>query len=164
MNVFVTIEDAPILVPNKSHSNFTKSSEVIEKGRIVKGNPININGKRKGEDFTYRLFQTDTNKLIHLNKVKPMNVTEVVLGADSTTQQQTTGGAKPTVIKMPYNDVLFTKKTITGSLVGAGVGYLYAQYKKAEPRKRNMFIGIGAVVGFAVSRYMEKRKIIVRPS
>ena len=93
-----------------------------------------------------------------------MNVREVVLGNDGTAKQQPISGAKPTVIKMPYNDVLFTKKTITGAIVGAGVGFFYAQYKKADSKKRNMFIGIGAVVGFAVSRYMERKSIIVKPS
>lgn len=166
MQLVLVIEDAPILVPNESHSNFTQSDKLFEKGVLLEGNPININGKRRGENFTYRLFQTNQNQLIHLNKVKPMNVTEVTLGSNGsrTTMQTPRTNPTPTIIKMPYADVLFTKKTITGSLLGAGIGFLYSKYQKAEPKKRNMFIGIGAVVGFAVSRYMERRNIIVKPS
>ena len=68
--LYVTIEDAPILIPNKEHSNFTQSNAVIDKGTLIEGNELFINGKRRGEDFTYKLFRTKDNNLIHLKKIQ----------------------------------------------------------------------------------------------
>ena len=72
----ITVADAPILIPNLEHKNFTDSGEVIEENTIVNGNAKNIEGLRKGKPFTYKLFVTDKNQLIHLNKIKTMETTE----------------------------------------------------------------------------------------
>jgi hypothetical protein len=65
----VVIEDAKILIPNKDHFNFTESSRVIKANTILQGDAKYIRGKRRGEDFLYRLFATSDNKIIYLNKV-----------------------------------------------------------------------------------------------
>jgi hypothetical protein len=150
------IKDAEVLIPNKEHQNFTTSSEVIKSGTILEGEPKLIKGKRRGEDFTYKLFGTTNNKLIYLNKTK-MNVTEVTLGAD----------AQPsaTVIAVPEGKKLFTKNVYISTLIGAGVGFGYSKYKKMDNKKTVMYAVVGAVVGFAVAKYMEKRKAVtVKPS
>ena len=70
MKTVTLVNDAPVLIPNKAHSNFTKSDEILKKGSIVKGDEIFINGKRRGEDFTYRLFRTTDGKLIYTKRYR----------------------------------------------------------------------------------------------
>lgn len=157
------IEDAQILIPNKEHENFTESSNVIKKGTILLGDEILIKGKRRGEGFTYKLFKTKNNQLIYLKKIKPMQVTEVTLGAsgDSATSSVTT----PTVISVPSGKKLFTQNIIIATVVGAGVGYGFSKYKKLDKKTTMMYSVVGAIVGFGLSKYMENRKaIVVKPS
>ena len=152
------IEDANILIPNKEHKNFTETSEIIKKGSILDGLPRMIKGKRRGEDFTYKLFVTEKdNKIIHLKKIKPMSVTEVTLGADAQ--------PSPTVVTVPEGKKLITTNVLIYTLVGAGAGYGWSKYKNLDNKKTTMFAVVGAVVGFAVGKYMEKRKaVVVKPS
>lgn len=159
----VVIEDAPILIPNKEHSNFTQSNRIIKKDTIVEGNELLINGKRRGEDFTYKLFRTNNNNLIHLKKTKPMNVTEVTLGANGE-RTAPSSSPSPTVVKMPPTTNLLTTTTIIGGIIGGVAGMMYAKKKGFESSKRTLYIGGGALVGYLVSRYMERNKIIVKPS
>jgi len=160
--LYVTIEDAPILIPNKEHSNFTQSNKVIGKGTLIEGNELFINGKRRGEDFTYKLFRTKDNNLIHLKKIKPMNVTEVTLGA--TGERMSGPTPSPTVINMPPSSKLLTTTTIVGGIIGGLAGMLYANKKGFESSKKTLYIGGGALLGYLVSHYMERNKIIVKPS
>ena len=64
------IEDAPILIPNNKHQNFTESSNVIKKGTILLGDEAQIKGKRRGEGFTYKLFKTKNNQVL-INEIAP---------------------------------------------------------------------------------------------
>lgn len=146
------IEDANVLIPNKEHENFTEGKEVLKRGTIINGEAKLIKGKRRGENFTYRLFLTNNKQLIYLKKIKPMEVTEVTLGADSS---QT-----PTVVKVPEGKKLFTKNVIIGTLIGAGVGFGFSKYKKFDKKKMAIATVVGAVVGFGVAKYMEKRKLV----
>lgn len=151
------IEDANVLIPNKEHENFTRTEKLIAQGTILNGEPKTIRGKRRGEDFNYKLFLTEDKEFIHLNKTKPMTTTEVTLGADAT---QT-----PTVVSIPSAKKIFTPMVIGGTLIGAGAGYYYAKKKNADTKKRNMYIVVGAVLGFFGAKYFEKRKgIVVKPS
>jgi hypothetical protein len=157
------IQDAPILIPNKEHQNFTESSNVIKKGTTLLGDEILIKGKRRGEGFTYKLFKTNNNQLIYLKKIKPMQVTEVTLSAsgDAATSNVTT----PTVISVPSGKKLLTKNVIIGTIIGAGVGYGFSKYKKLDKKTTMMYSVVGAIVGFGISKYVEKRKsIVVKPS
>jgi hypothetical protein len=161
--LYVTIEDAPILIPNKEHSNFTQSNKVIGKGTLIEGNELFINGKRRGEDFTYKLFRTKDNNLIHLKKIKPMNVTEVTLGATGE-RYSNPSSPSPTVVNMPPSSKLLTTATIVGTIIGGVAGMVYANKKGFESSKKTLYIGGGALLGYLVSRYMERNKIIVKPS
>jgi hypothetical protein len=76
------IEDAPILLPNKEHKNFTKSESILPKGTLVEGDFKNVSGLRRGNPFNYRVFTTKEGDIIYSKYVKPMAV-EVTMGADS---------------------------------------------------------------------------------
>lgn len=146
------IEDANVLIPNKEHENFTESKEVLKRGIVIDGEAKLIKGKRRGENFTYRLFLTSNKQLIYLKKIKPMEVTEVTLGADSS--------RTPTVVKVPEGKKLFSKNVIIGTLIGATAGFGFSKYKKYDKKKMAIVTVVGAVVGFGVAKYMEKRKLV----
>lgn len=149
------LRDCKVLVPNKEHKNFTETKEEIKEGKVLNGRFVNINGKRRGEDFTYRLFITDKEKIIYQNCVKPMKTTEVMLGADSQ--------VSPTVVDLTGAERRKKAKTM-GLLVGAGLGFAYSKlYKKESWKKVAMFTALGAGIGFAAA-YLVKNKITVEES
>jgi hypothetical protein len=152
------IENANVLTPNTEHKNFTETSEIIKKGTILVGEPKTIKGRRRGEDFNYRLFVIkENNKIIYLKKIKPMQVTEVTLGADAQ--------PSPTLVKVPEGKKLLSQSVIMYTVAGAGLGFGWSKYKKFDNKKTTTYSVIGAVVGFAIGKYMEKRKAItVKPS
>ena len=143
------IEDAPVLVPNKEHENFTRTDVIIPAGNIVEGEIKKVNGKRRGEPFTYTLFYTTDNQYIHLKKIKPMAMTKVFLNADA----QTT----PTVVDVPPRK-MFTTFTVVGAIAGAYLGMYIS--KKQNLGNRNAYAIGGAVAGFFIGRYMQGRKAI----
>ena len=65
----VITEDTKTLIPNKEHKNFTETNTIIPKGTIVEGEMKSIQGKRKGEDFLYRVFFTNDGHIIFQNKI-----------------------------------------------------------------------------------------------
>lgn len=145
------IEDAPVLIPNKDHQNFTATSEIIKKDTEVSGSPKLINGLRRGEPFQYKLFLTTDNKLIHLKKIKTMGNTEVKLGADSSTT--------PTVVNL--KQTVLAKPGILGAIGGAALGFGYAKLvKKHDMKKSLMFAGIGAVAGFILGKVLSHTAVI----
>ena len=79
----VTIQDTNILTPNKEHQNFVFTGIVIPSGTILYGTNKIISGLRRGKPFAYKLFVTDKNQIIYQNTIKPMETTEVTLGADA---------------------------------------------------------------------------------
>ena len=151
------IEDAKILIPNTEHKNFTDSGKVIEEGTFVSGQIKNIQGLRRGKSFVYRLFLTDKNQLIHLKKIKPMGTTEVTLGADNS---QT-----PTMVNLKPAERADRNKFI-GVVVGGVAGFAWAKYKKHDMKKSAMYIGVGAVLGFAVGYMLDRRsnKVTIKTS
>lgn len=144
----VTVADAPILIPNLDHKNFTDSGSIIEESTVLHGTPRNIEGLRKGEPFTYKLFVTDKNQLIHINKIKQMETTEVTLGADS--------AVSSAVINMKPAEVSHKNKFI-GTVAGGLVGFAFAKYKKHDMKKAAMYIGIGAAIGYFAGMLIDKR-------
>ena len=153
----IVVEDAHILIPNKDHKNFTTSNEVIEAETQVEGRPTIIKGMRRGEPFDYKFFITNKKQIIHLNKIKPMETTEVTLGADA---KQTA-----TVIDVPGTKKLLTKTVLMGAGIGAAVGFGYAKYKKLDNKKMAIYTLVGAAIGFFAGKYVEKRKgIVIKPS
>ena len=152
----ITIKDANVLVPNKEHKNFTDSGIVIPSGTQLNGEEVQIKGMRRGEDFTYKLFLTKDNQLIYLNKIKPMPVTEVLLGAN--------GSQSGVEVNLIPAETFSTVKLVS-VLVGAGAGYYYAKYKKHDMNKTLMYAGIGAVLGYGAGYIVDtNKKIIVTPS
>ena len=153
-----TISDAAILVHNKEHENFTDTGRKISANTVLKGNPTIIKGKRKGEPFDYKLFVTDKNDFIYLNKIKPMRTTEVTLGADA--------AQTPTLVDMARPKLNLTKWTIGGALAGAGAAYYYsAKMKNMERNKVILYSLVGLVAGFYVGKAIEKRRPVkITPS
>ena len=152
----VTVADAPILIPNLEHKNFTDSGSIIEESTQLTGIPRNIEGLRKGEPFTYKLFVTDKNQLIHINKIKKMETTEVVLGADAAVSS----------IKVDMKPAEKSHKNkFIGTVAGGVIGFAFAKYKKYETKKMAMFIGAGAVIGYFAGMLIDKRsKVTIKPS
>lgn len=153
----VVLKDAKILIPNKEHKNFTDSGKIIEEDSIVIGEPKNISGLRRGEDFVYKLFLTNKNQLIHLNKIKPMNTTEVTLGADaqvSATDVNLVPAEKANRMKW------------YGAVAGAVLGFAYAKYRKHDMKHIAKWIAIGSVAGFGAGYLvdMRKNKVVIKPS
>lgn len=152
----ILIKDAKVLIPNGEHKNFTETTEVIEKGNKVSGEIENIQGLRRGEPFTYRLFRTNNNKLIYLNNLDKMNVTEVKLGADSSV-------TSTDVNLIPAET--FNKIRRNGLVIGAIGGFAWAKYKKYDTKKIAMYIGIGALVGYLGAYIIDtNRKATVKAS
>lgn len=151
----VSQENCKVLIPNKEHKNFTETNEVIPVGTELVGELAEIKGKRKGEDFMYRIFTTPDRKIIY-PKYLNMETTEVKLGADSA-QTATIVNIKPAET--------FNKAKLIYIAVGAGVGYGFARYKKEEWKKTLMYTVGGAILGFATTYIVDRnRKIDVTPS
>ena len=153
----VITEDTKTLTPNKEHKNFTETTTIIPKGTKVEGEMKSIQGKRKGEDFLYRVFFTNDGHIIFQNKISNiMPTTEVTLGTDASTT--------PKLVNLKPAE-LFNKLKFAGAVIGGISGFAYAKYKKNDMRKSAMYIGAGAVIGYAVAYVIDTRKkAVVNPS
>jgi hypothetical protein len=149
------IKDAPVLLPNPDHQNFTQSKEVIPQGFITEGKPKTISGLRKGQPFVYRLFVTEDKRLIHLNKVKPMETTEVTLGADAQ--------ASPTIVSIANKKVL-SLHTAVGAGLGLGAGYWWSKKKGYSTQKTAIVSAVCGILGYVGGLQLEKRGIFVKKS
>jgi F0F1-type ATP synthase assembly protein I len=146
------LQTTNVLKQNDEHKNFTATNEVITQGTVITGQPLIVEGLRRGEPFKYRLFVTKEGKIIYQNKIKPMAVTEVTLGADAQ--------KSATVVDTIPTKKNLTVYTIGGALIGGGLGY-YLSKRMANMTKQKMmiFTGIGVVAGFLVGKKMESGKI-----
>lgn len=140
------IEDAKVLVPNKEHKNFTETNEELPKGTIVNGEFKSIKGLRRGEPFSYRVFITDKGQILYSNKLKQMEATEVMLGADS--------AQTPTRVDLLPAETFKTSRLIF-AVAGAIGGYYYAKKKGGKPTK---FAIIGGLAGYAAVWAFDKTK------
>ena len=147
----LVIEDTRVLIPNKEHKNFTTSNEIIEAETIVEGEPKNISGLRKGEPFIYKLFYTNDGKIIYIKKIKPMEKTEVVLGADSAVTE--------TKVSLP-NQSNLGKRPVIGAVIGAVGTYAFCRHKKYDHKKTILYTAIGGVAGFVVGKYLQSHNPI----
>lgn len=146
----IVIEDAKVLVPNKEHKNFTATDLIIPSGTELEGDKILVDGMRRGEPFQYKLFKTNDNRYIYLNKTQPnMATTQVYLGADAQTS--------PTIVDVPQPKLLSTTNVV-GAIAGYFVGHWYSKkYQKGNPR----YYGLaGAVAGVIVARYIAQKGTI----
>ena len=62
-------ENTMTLIPNLEHKNFTETDTIIPKGTTVEGELKEIKGKRRGDDFVYRVFVTKEGHIIFQNKI-----------------------------------------------------------------------------------------------
>lgn len=155
MKVIVN-KDSKVLIANNEHKNFTETDEIIEEGTVLNGNAINVKGLRRGEDFTYRLFVTPKNEILYLNNITPMETTEVMLGADDSVSS--------TRVNLVPAETFSKVKTI-GLIAGGLAGFAYAKYKKHDMKRVAMWIGVGALVGYATAYVVDRNKAInVTPS
>jgi len=150
------LKDTKYLIANPDHKNFTESAEVVEEGTVLKGEPKAIQGLRRGEQFTYRLFITNEGKILYLNNIEPMKTVEVTLGADA---QKT-----PTVVDLIPAES-FSKMKLYGVIGGGLAGFAWAKYKKHDMKKVAMFIAIGAAIGYGAGYVIDRnRKVTVKAS
>jgi hypothetical protein len=144
------IEDAKVLVPNSEHKNFTEGKELLQKDTILTGEPKLIAGLRRGEPFNYRLFRTDQNQLIYLNKIRNMDTTEVKLGAEG----------DPTPTKINLKQTFLAQPANLAAIGGAVIGFGYAKYKKHDMKKALIYTVVGGVVGFVAGKIASHTGII----
>lgn len=148
------IQDTYVLVPNQAHKNFTTGTEVIKKGTVVEGIERKIEGLRRGEPFIYKLFLTDDDQLIYLKSIKPMNTTEVTMGADS--------AQSPTKLNLvPAENAKTAKRKdeVYGLIIGGIIGFAYAKYKKHDLKKMAMYIAGGAALGYGAGLLIHDKKV-----
>lgn len=146
------LQDSEILIPNKTHENFTSTRKVIPEGTILTGGYHIIKGKRRGEPFNYRLFKiAETNNYIKTKQTKPnqMEKTEVTLGADA--QQSATQ------VNVPSNK-LADRTPIIAAIVGGIVGFGVAKAKKIEGNKKLALIAVMAFGSYFVGKMIVKRR------
>lgn len=149
------IRDSKYLIPNQEHQNFTESNDIVGEGNILRGNYANIEGLRRGEPFTYKLFVTEDKRILYRNNVQPME-NEVTLGADSQRSS--------TVVDLIPAET-FNKVKTMGLVAGAIAGFAYSKYKKHDLKRTSMFIFGGAIIGYASAYVIDRnRKATVTPS
>lgn len=161
------IKDAVILIPNKTHENFTATDDIIPQGEQLKGIEKLIEGKRRGKPFTYKLFITENDEIIYNKNVKPMQTTEVKLGLSgvqeeirtSTVKEDNADGAvTPAVINMTPPEIFSKTKTV-GLVLGGLAAYGYCKYKKCDAKKTAMYIGVGALAGWLTGFYADTNRV-----
>jgi hypothetical protein len=143
------IKDSKYLIPNAQHQNFTESNDVVGEGVMLKGNFANIEGLRRGEPFTYKLFITEDKNILYQNSVEPMKTIELTSGADAQ--------LKSTVVNLTPAET-FSKVKTTGLVLGAVAGFAYCKYKKCDTRQTVMYIFAGAVIGYASAYVIDRNR------
>jgi hypothetical protein len=147
--IAIVKEDAKVLTPNKEHKNFTETDEIIPQGTEIEGEQKLIEGLRRGEPFTYRVFVTNDDKILYLNKVEPIMGTEVMLGADDS--------RTPTTVNLRPAET-FSKVKMIGIVAGGVLGYAYAKSKKMDNRKAIYTSAIGAILGYASGYIIDRQR------
>jgi hypothetical protein len=149
------IEDAVVLIPNKEHQNFTETDEVISAGTKVSGEAKIVKGLRRGKPCDYRLFVTDDNKIIFLNKTKiktNMGNREVTLGV---------GGEKSIVVNDTKPKKL-GRPVVLGAIGGALAGFGYCKYKGHDMKKTVMYALVGGAIGYVAGYVYENKGLSIK--
>ena len=145
------IKDAQVLMPNKEHQNFTFTGEVIPAGNILTGHRAQVDGKRRGQDFKYRIFETTDKKIIYQNTIEPMAI-EVTMAADGSQQNK--------VVSLAPSEAAKSFK-IYGAVIGALCGGAYAKYKGLDVKKMAMYAGAGGVLGYITGMAFDHKQVTV---
>jgi hypothetical protein len=149
------IEDAVVLIPNKEHQNFTETDEVISAGTKVNGEAKIVKGLRRGKPCNYRLFVTDDNKIIFLNKTKiktNMENREVTLGV---------GGEKSIIVNDSKPKQL-GRPVVLGAIGGALAGYGYCKYKGHDMKKTAIYSIVGGAIGYLAGYMYENKGLSIK--
>lgn len=149
-----TLGNAPILLPNREHKNFTDSGEFIPAGTEIVGDNKVVEGLRRGKPFDYKVFITKDGEIIYSKYVKPM-ATEVTMGADSQ--------VSATKVGMIPSERKTTTRKVVGAVVGGVVGYAISKRGGVQRTfmQQLLFIGGGALAGYMVGNYFNKKTGIV---
>lgn len=149
------IEDAVVLIPNKEHQNFTETDEVISAGTKVSGDAKIVKGLRRGKPYDYRLFVTDDNKIIFLNKTKiktNMETREVTLGV---------GGEKSIIVNENTPKTL-GRPVVLGAIGGALAGYAYCKYKNHDMKTTGIYALVGGAIGYVAGYLYENKGLSIK--
>jgi hypothetical protein len=155
METTTTIDNAPILIPNLEHKNFTESRFTLPSGKRITGQFKIINGLRRGKPFDYRVFVTNKNEIIYSKYVKPMETREVTLGADAQ--------VSATKVEMIPAERNTTIKNVIGSATGGIIGYAIAKKQGCSMTKTVIYASVGALTGYLIAKqYTKKSGIVVQ--
>lgn len=82
--VVYTNSDIRVLTPNGEHKNFTETANVIPSGTEMDGIFKTVQGMRRGEPFTYRVFMSDKGEIVYADSVSPKTniLPEIMSSAD----------------------------------------------------------------------------------
>lgn len=133
------LSDAKILVANNAHKNFTESDEIIPAGSEVDGTFQLINGLRRGNPFTYRIFTLNDGRIIYAKNITAM--TEVTLNAEG-----------------PAKKITIAPCEGAGAIIVALAAFGYAKTKNFSNKKTAIVVIGGAVAGFVAGRMYNKTK------
>lgn len=137
--VVYTNSDIRVLTPNGEHQNFTETATTLPSGTEMEGIFKTIQGMRRGEPFTYRVFMSDKGEIVYADSVSPkMNLTtEIMSSADGGNIKKYVpiaigvGGAlvgyfatRKIKQRIPYQPL------IIGAAVGIATYFLYKKLKK----------------------------------
>jgi len=162
-----TVDDAPIYIFNEPHRNFVQTMYRVPKGSEIKGKALKIEGLRRGQPFTYRVFITNDKKIIFLNKTNiQMNpTTDITLGADGSkvdpSQNNPSSVLAKTTINIPLGSATY-KNTLYASIIGAGAGFGFAKYKKFDQKKSIYYSIGGAIAGALIGLAIDKKVIVIK--
>lgn len=141
--IVVAKENAPVLINNDEHQNFVETDKIIPKGTTLDGSFLNIQGLRRGKEFTYRIFKDKDGIIVYENKVEPMNYSK----AEGETR----------VVDMPS----VKGNARTHAIVSGVSGVLaFAVAKKMGKTNKNAFIiaGVTALIGYGVASMYTSRQ------
>ena len=165
----LVINEAQLLEPNLTHKNFTHTDDYLEKGTILEGQKKLVMGERRGKPFCFRIFITKDEEIIFNKNVKPMQTTEVKLGADGDIEQEdawltSQGAVTPAVINLTPAEIFNKTKTV-GIVVGGLSAFAYCKYKKCSKEKMATYIALGSLAGWITGFLIDQnRQVIATPS
>jgi hypothetical protein len=147
MKKVVAIKNGSFLTPNKEHKNFTDSGKNFRVGALMEGEFKNIQGKRRGEDFTYRLFFTNKGGVVYADCVTPLTATMEVIS--SAVGKNTEAKAIPTPPPTNVKEIS-TKSGNTGLIalgIGSVLGYIYSKGKNLSKEYTIIYtVGAGIIL------------------
>ncbi len=156
--LYKVIADSPVLKFNMKHKNFNETGELLTEGSTIEGQAQNIEGKRRGNPFTYRVIQVNinnNNRFIYSNNLKAMNnstieVKSAAVGDQVIIEEKTSKAAGDSVIiEKEKKSMMPSTGEAVLTVVGALGGYFLA---KKKGKNKLLFTLGGGVVGYGLSK------------